>query len=408
MPPASYIPGVGLARPRLLVALALAGLGLSLWLALTGEARAAAAKPIRVTSKLPHWVAPGGRIVVHGVAYPDERVALRADGRIVGRTRSGPLGAYVLRGRLTGSGRQRLEVVAGGVARRIGRVLVRPVRMSAVGDVTYGEGVGVMMRQYGPRYPWLDVAPVLRRSDVSVINLETAVSNRGRAWPGKEFTFRGPPKALRATAKFAGVDVVSLANNHSLDYGRVAFADTLRFIRKFGLVKMGGGRNLKRARRPGVIEVGGLSVAFLGFSDVRPPGFDAGPGRSGATPALPELIEADVRKAARRHDLVVAYYHWGIERDGTPTARQRSLGRLTLRSGADVVLGAHPHVLQPRERKGARGRKLVAWSLGNFVFTGTSAWTRTTGILNVKLGRAGVLDTRWRRAHIVNSQPQLG
>jgi poly-gamma-glutamate synthesis protein (capsule biosynthesis protein) len=402
-----------LARPRLLVVLAGTGLGLSLWLAVAGDARAARRvstfpKPIRVTSALPAWVAPGGRIAVHGVAYPDEKVTLAADGRVVARTRSGPLGAYALAGRLARAGRRILRVEAGGTTQKVGHVLVRPLRLTAVGDVAYGEGVGAMMRQYGPRYPWLEVAPVLRRADIAVASLESAVSNRGSAWPGKEYTFRGPPKALRATAKFAGVDVVSLANNHSLDYGRVAFADTLRLIRKFGLEKMGGGRSLNAARRPGVFELGGLSVAFLGFSDVRPPGFDAGAGRSGTTPAFPELIAADVRRAQRRHDLVVVYFHWGIERDATPTSRQRSLGGLALASGADVVLGAHPHVIQPRERVGARGRKYVAWSLGNFVFTGTSAWTRTTGILKLRLGRTGVFGAKWRRAHIVNSQPQLG
>ena len=219
-------------------------------------------------------------------------------------------------------------------------------------------------------------------------------------------TFRGPPKALRATAKFAGVDVVSLANNHSLDYGRVAFADTLRSIRDFGLTKIGGGRNLERARQPGVLEVGGLSVAFLGFSDVRPPGFDAGPGRSGTTPAFPHLIEADVRRAARRHDLVVVYFHWGNRAGRHASTRQRWLG--AWRSEPErTSCSARIRTSSSRGSGGAPAGGLVAWSLGNFVFTGTSAWTRTTGILNVRLGRAGVLGTSWRRAFIVNSQPQL-
>ena len=115
-----------------------------------------------------------------------------------------------------------------------------------------------------------------------------------------------------------------------------------------------------------------------------------------------------MRRAQRKHDLVVAYFHWGIERDGSPSARQRWLGGLALRSGADVVLGSHPHVLQPRERRGARGRKLVAWSLGNFVFTGTlglDAYDRDPEGEARAQGRAR---TGWRRAHIVNSQPQLG
>ena len=163
------------------------------------------------------------------------------------------------------------------------RSLVRPLRLAAVGDVGYGE-VGAMVRQYGCRYPWLKVAPVLRRADIAVANLESAVSNRGYHLARQGVHVPRASKALRATAKFAGVDVVSLANNHSLDYGRVC-AEPLRSIRDFGLTKIGGGRNLERARQPGVLEVGGLSVAFLGFSDVRPPGFAPGP----AVPARPRL-----------------------------------------------------------------------------------------------------------------------
>jgi poly-gamma-glutamate capsule biosynthesis protein CapA/YwtB (metallophosphatase superfamily) len=388
---------------RLVVSLAVAGL--AAWL--LADARSAAAEPIRVTSTLPAWIAPGARIVVRGLADPREAVTLRADGWVLARTRSAAGGRYVLRGRLRGLGPRTLSVVAGGVSQRVGRVLVRPLRLAAVGDVTFGGTVGDMIRAYGSRYPWLRVARVLRRADVAVANLETAVSNRGTPIPGKQYTFRGPPRALRAMAKFAGVDVASLANNHSLDYGRVAFADTRRHARRFGLATIGGGRNLARARRPAVLHLGGLRVAFLGFSDVRPPGFDAGPTRSGTTPAFPDLISTDVRRARKRFDLVVVYFHWGIERVFSPNARQRRLAGIALRNGAKVVLGAHPHVLQPRERRGAHRRKLVAWSLGNFVFTGSSEATRQTGILQVRLGRRGVIGTSLRRAQIVNSQPRL-
>jgi poly-gamma-glutamate synthesis protein (capsule biosynthesis protein) len=390
--------------PERLVA-SFATIGLAIWL--LADPSLAAATPIRVTSTLPAWIAPGGRVIVRGVADPREPVALRADGWVVARTRSTSGGRYVLRGRLNGLGRRTLWVVADGVTQRVGRTVVRPLRLAAVGDVTFGGTVGAMIRQYGPRYPWLRVARVLRRADIAVANLETAVSKRGTPIPGKQYTFRGPPRALRAMARFAGVDVASLANNHSLDYGRVAFADTRRHARRFGIKTIGGGRNLARARRPAVLELGGLRVAFLGFSDVRPPGFDAGHSRPGTTPAFPHLIADDVRRARARFDLVVVYFHWGVERAFTPNARQRWLAGIALRSGAKLVLGAHPHVLQPRQRRGGRRGKLVAWSLGNFVFTGSSEVTRRTGILQVRLGRRGVIRTSLRRAHIVNSQPQL-
>ena len=200
---------------------------------------------------------------------------------------------------------------------------------------------------------------------------------------------------------------MSLANNHALDYGRVAFGDTIRYAREYGVAAPGGGANLAATRRPRVRTVGGLRVAFLAYSDVRLPGFDATPTRSGAAPAFPELIRPDVRAAGRRADLVVVWFHWGIERTLSPTARQRSLARASFEAGGDVVLGAHPHVLQPIRRTRT---KLVAWSLGNFVFGANSSGTARTGILRMKLTRAGVVDHSFRRARIAGElrvQPRL-
>jgi len=111
-----------------------------------------------------------------------------------------------------------------------------------------------------------------------------------------------------------------------------------------------------------------------------------------------------VRAARRRADVVVAYFHWGTERSAAPTARQRERARAALDAGAHVVLGAHPHVLQPVERSGLR---LIAWSLGNFVFAASSPRTERTGILRVRLGARGVLGSSFLPARIVGVQPRL-
>ncbi len=137
---------------------------------------------------------------------------------------------------------------------------------------------------------------------------------------------------------------------------------------------------------------------------MRPPGFDAGAGRSGATPAFPAFVRADVRAAARNADVVVVYFHWGIELARRPSARQKLLAKVALDAGAAVVLGAHPHVLQPRER---RADRFVAWSLGNFVFDWTSPGTDRTGILRLGLGADGVVSSSFLRARINWVQPRL-
>jgi poly-gamma-glutamate capsule biosynthesis protein CapA/YwtB (metallophosphatase superfamily) len=358
-----------------------------------------------VTSALPEWRAPGAPLSVRGTAAPEATVRLWLGATRRASVTAKPNGDFTFRVRVPAAPRRyAVAVTSGGERTEAGSLRVRPVRLAAGGDVTLGDGVATAIERYGPRWPWRSVAPVLRAADVAVVNLETCVSRRGRPWPGKQFTFRGRPRWLRTAANFGGIDIGSLANNHSLDYGRIALADTLAYAKRYGIRTVGGGANLARARRPATLRRGGLRLAFLGFSDVRPPGFDAGPKRSGATPAFPRYVRADVRTAARDHHIVVVYFHWGIELDRTPSLRQRRLARVALRAGATVVLGAHPHVLQPRERRGSR---FVAWSLGNFVFAWNSPGTNRTGILRLGLGRSGVVSSRFLRARINWVQPRL-
>ena len=399
-------------RPAPLLAVAAAAGGLTAALAAPEAARAQEPPPLSVSTPLPSWRALGGRIAVRGTALPEQEVTLYVGRRAAARATSGAEGRFRLSGRVPGTaGRYLVAVEADGdpvLRLELGRVPVRAARLFAVGDVNLGDRVGLAMNVYGVRYPWLSVARLLRRADVAVANLECAVSTRGSPMP-KQYTFRGRPRALRAMARYAGVDVVSLANNHSLDYRRLAFADTLRYAHDYGMKTIGGGRNLSAARRPAFFRLGGIRIALLAYSDIRPPGFDAGPTTSGAAPAFPWYIGPDVRAARRRADVVAVYFHWGIERTFTPTARQRHLASVAFDAGAKVVLGAHPHVLQPFGRP--TNRRLVAWSLGNFVFGATDfPGTERTGILRVGLGSRGVAAWNLRRAVIAGPyrvQPQL-
>ena len=284
-----------------------------------------------------------------------------------------------------------------------GRLLVRTVVLAAAGDVNLGDRTALAIAAHGTGYPWTGVGDVLRDADLAIANLECAVSRGGVPVPGKEYTFRGRPAALPAVAR-AGIDVLSLANNHSADYGQGALLDTIRHARSAGLATVGAGADLAAARRPARIELGGLRIAILGYSDVRPLGFDAGLGRPGVTPAFAELIDPDIRRARRTADLVIVYFHWGTELATTPNSRQKRLADLAFRAGATIVLGAHPHVLQPVQRGGS---KLIAWSLGNFVFAAKSAGTTATGILLAHLGADGVVGQRLVPATIRGVRPTL-
>lgn len=357
--------------------------------------------------RAPRVVAPGGELTVRlaGVKLPatlEVRYAgkpwraLRADKRERSARLRAPQRPQVLRYRGRG---------ADGTLTGARRVRVRYLRLSAVGDVNLGNGPGAAIAAFGAGYPWTSVGARLRAADLAFANLECAVSTRGSAVP-KAFTFRGRPSSLRAAAERGGLDVVNLANNHAGDFGDTALLDTLRHARRFGIATVGAGRDARRAYKPRIVRRLGLRVAFVGFSTILPFDFQAGGSDPGTAWGYPGRVRAGVLRARRMGaDVVVATFHWGIERDLVQDPREVELGRVALDAGATAVIGAHPHVLQPIERVGAR--RLVAYSLGNFVFSAASPSTERTGILELRLGRRRVASHRLRAATIVDSRPVL-
>jgi hypothetical protein len=352
-------------------------------------------------------VAPGGRLVaaVHGLTLP-ARVEVRQDGDWIPRGR-----AIVEDGGTTGvrmpEATGHLKVRARGADGALAparTVRIRPLLLAAVGDINLGDGPGDMIGRFGPRYPWTSVGRRLKAADLAFGNLECAVSARGTAQV-KQYTFRGRPSSVPAMRRSAGMDVLNLANNHSGDFGRLALLDTLRTLRHEGIASVGAGHDAASAYRPRIVESLGLRVAFVGFSSILPFEFRAGAASPGSAWAFPESVRASVRAARRQADVVIATFHWGIERQVRETAQQRELAAIALQAGATAVIGAHPHVLEPIRHPPHR---LIAYSLGNFVFSAASPGTQRTGILEVRLGRGRVLGSHLVRAHIVASRPVLG
>ena len=370
-----------------------------------GTARVAgdALPPLTVTSTLPAWRAPGVPVTVRGFAGSHEQVQLRANGRAVATARAGRLGAYALRFVPRSPARLRLAVAGGARVAAAGTLTVRPVTLDAVGDITFGEQVGPAIAEHGGAYPWTYVAKTLGAADIATGNLETSVSTRGAA-AVKEYTFRGSPADLPALRTVAGFDVLTLANNHAVDFGRDALLDTLRYAHADGLATIGAGANDVEARRPAILEAGGLRVALLGYSDVNPLGFSATSTEPGTARADVAAITADVHAALRRADVAVCFFHWGTEMHPRPDARQQLFAGACLNAGARLVLGAHPHVLGPVSVPAPR--TLVAWTLGNFVFPSSGATARTA-ILQVELDRDGVRGHRLLPVTIEGFRPHL-
>ncbi len=397
-----------MASTRVVAMLVAAGLSAAAFVGVRHSSLAAPAThvplaPLPKTSPLPTWRAVGVPIHITGFAAGNERVRLLANGRRVDWTTSGKRGRYVLTFPAAHAGRFRLSVTDGRRSRVAGSLDVRPVVLDAVGDITFGEQVGPTLAARGARYPWTDVASTLRGADITTGNLETSVSTRGTA-SAKEFRFRGLPSYLVPLSRFAGFDVLTLANNHSADYGRDALLDTIRYVHDAGIQTIGAGANERRARRPAIVEAGGLRVALLGYSDVNPAGFVATSTLPGTARADVDAIRQDVRTALRRADVAVCFFHWGVELRPNPDSRQAAFATACLQAGAKLVLGAHPHVFGPVVRPSRT--TLVAWTLGNFVFPASGA-TASTAILRVALDRHGVAGYRLLPVRIEGFRPAL-
>ena len=278
----------------------------------------------------------------------------------------------------------------------------------AVGDVMLAQSIGRRIVRRGPLAPWAGVKPYFDEADLVVANLECTISTRGKPWP-KTFTFRAPPAAADSLAA-AGVDVVSLANNHTIDYGYNAFADTLRYLDESGIGRAGGGRNLEEARAPLIVERDGVTVAFLGY--VLPfagrPAFNTRQWAATATtPGLaigsPESVARDVQLARELADVVVVMVHGGTEYSFRPNRKQRAFDKAAIDAGAALVIGHHPHVLQGYVYE---DKTVIAYSLGNFVFDYFVGAPNDTAILDVTLSANGVESVRWIPAVVERGFPR--
>ncbi len=261
------------------------------------------------------------------------------------------------------------------------------ITVAAVGDLLFDSAPKRLIQKDGGRAPFSRVASRLRAADVTVGNLECPLSKRGAPVANKTFTFRGDPRAVEGLT-WAGFDLLALGNNHARDYGGSALIDTFGYLDRAKIAYAGAGRDRTRALKPAVIKRNGATVAFLSFSQIGPASFAATGERSGTAYTLDTAaMKRAVRKAAAVADYVIVSFHWGVEKTFSPTARQVRDGRAAIDAGADLVLSHHPHRIQGVEyyRRG-----LIAYSLGNFVFSPGTPGGRESMILNITLGPAGV------------------
>ena len=269
------------------------------------------------------------------------------------------------------------------------------VSVVVVGDIMLG-GPPEQMMQRG-QDPFKDFAQVFKAADVRLGNLECVVSDKGEPEPDKPNVFRVHPRAMRYLSRH--FDAVGLANNHSGDYGPVAFADMLKRLRKAGVGIYGGGDNLAQAHQPFIVEKKGVRIAVLGFNEFQPRSFEADHDRPGIAWSEDEQVLRDIAwaRGPGRADVIITVMHWGWE-DPVANHRQRQLARLMIDAGVDAVIGGHPHLVQDSE---VYQGKPIFYSLGNFVFEGFDNPVNNTGlVLNLKINKQGVQHWDLMQAHI--------
>jgi poly-gamma-glutamate capsule biosynthesis protein CapA/YwtB (metallophosphatase superfamily) len=274
---------------------------------------------------------------------------------------------------------------ADGIAAPAPRPSPAPViTLAAVGDVLLAGKAAKLSAQQGAGAAFAAVKNTLGPADIAFCNLECPLSGRGGA-AKKAYTFHASPLAAEDLRQ-AGIDLVGLANNHTLDYGRGALQDTLAALKTAGIAWVGAGEDLQQARRVQFFDFGRdpatkTRLAFLAFSNMLPLDFYASEKRGGTTPAWAKLIRQDVARAGKQADFTIVAFHWGKELSDRPTPGQRALAHLAIDSGADLVIGHHPHVLQGGE---CYKHGFIIYSLGNFVFPSRGK-TRESVILLARL-----------------------
>ena len=243
------------------------------------------------------------------------------------------------------------------------------MRLILLGDVMLGRLVNDALTVLPPTYPWGDTLPVLLAADGLFLNLECVISDGGSPWPGKIFTFRSDARNAEVL-KTARVTAVSLANNHSLDYGPRALEDCLSVLRRAGVGAAGAGKTIEEASAPARHAMGQTTAALVAWTD-NEPAWEAGPATPGVfyVPLDPRDSRFDhlmsvIKNASEASNLVIVSAHWGPNWGASPPPEHVEAAHRFIEAGADVVFGHSAHVTRGIELY--RGRPIL-YGCGDFI-----------------------------------------
>ncbi len=269
------------------------------------------------------------------------------------------------------------------------------------GDVTQSDvfGEATLARTYS--YPLEEVSEIFTSADIAFLNLETSVSERGESEKKEGFGFRTDPKLLEVFTS-AGIDIVSTANNHTRDYGIDALTDTVGYLGDAGLKNIGAGATPEEAYKLELFEVNGIKIGFTAFNaiTIADSGWKVTEDKPGIASVYPGDEEEYLERIARYDELCDVLFvsaHWGIEYSYQISEEQEDFAHRLCDNGADIILGHHPHVLQPIE---SYNGSIIFYSLGNFLFYKIDDFAGETAVFTIEIDKNGFVKGKMEPVNI--------
>jgi poly-gamma-glutamate capsule biosynthesis protein CapA/YwtB (metallophosphatase superfamily) len=280
----------------------------------------------------------------------------------------------------------------------------RPLKVIAVGDMMLDGTARPVLQENGYDYPFAEVRRYFTGAQIVFGNLEGPLTTRGTPEQDKTYVFRSPPDKVGQALRNAGFTVVSLANNHTLDYGADGLAQTIEALDAVGIAHIGAGENLQAARRPAIFNVAGARVALLAYSLTLPEHFYAEVNKPGTAFGHEAHVRADVTAARAQADIVLVSFHWGQEGKTTLREYQTRLGHVAIDAGAAAVFGHHPHILQGIERY---KDGVILYSLGNFTFGSYSKQAQVSAVAELSFDGQRVATLRLYPINVNNFEVEF-
>ncbi len=276
------------------------------------------------------------------------------------------------------------------------------------GDMMIGNRILPVINRFGALYPYKNVIGLIKESNISFCNLEAPFLDSDKPPKfEKKYSFKVPEKYINLLTE-SGIDIVSLANNHIMDFNDEGLVSTIEILDKNSIYHCGAGINIEEANKPVIIEKQGFKIAFLGYSMTFPKEFYAGKNKPGT--AYPYILrfKKSLKELSSISDFIIVSIHWGAEGEKFPKQYQKNFAHFAINSGANIVIGHHPHVIQGIE---IYKNGLIFYSLGNFIFGSYGEHAKEgilvkTEILEKKIKNAQIIPINVDNT-VTNFQPDL-